>query len=68
VARARVNQPAPARLSLLRANRVRASARKQWATGANTIRATLPRTLPKGRWTAELRVGSLRFKRTIRIG
>jgi hypothetical protein len=68
VARARINQPALARLALLRASRVGASARKPWAAGVNTIRATLPRTLPRGRWTAELRVGSLRFKRTIRIG
>lgn len=68
VARARVNRPALARLALLRASRVGASARKPWAAGANTIRATLPRALPRGRWTAELRVGSLRFRRTIRIG
>lgn len=68
VARARITQPALARLALRRADRVRASARKQWLEGANSIRASLPRSLPRGRSTAELRVGSLRFKRTVRIG
>jgi hypothetical protein len=68
VAQARVNQPAVARLVLLRAGPVHASARKQWRAGLNTIRVALPRSLPRGRWTAELRVRSLRFKRTVRIG
>jgi hypothetical protein len=68
VARARINQPAVARLALLRANRVRSSARKRWAAGTNTISTTIPRTVRRGRWTAELRVGALRFRRTIRIG
>jgi hypothetical protein len=68
VARARINRPALARLALRRANRTRATARKRWSAGANTIRAVLPRTLSPGRWTAELRVGSLRYRRGIRIG
>ena len=68
VARARINQPALARLALLRGRRIRASARKLWRAGPNTIRTTLRRPLPRGRWTAELRVGTQRFKRGIRIG
>jgi hypothetical protein len=68
VGRARINHPAVARLALMRGQRTRASARKQWAAGRNTIRAAIPRTLPRGRWTAQLRVGSQRFKRSIRIG
>jgi hypothetical protein len=68
VARARINKPALARLALRRGNRTRAMARKRWAAAANTIRALLPRTLSPGRWTAELRVGSLRYRRGIRIG
>jgi hypothetical protein len=68
VARARINQRAVARLALMRGRRIRASARKQWVAGRNTIRISLPRSLRRGRWTAELRVGSLRFRRTIRIG
>jgi hypothetical protein len=64
VARARVNQRALARLVLGR----RQLARKQWLRGLNTIRAALPRSLARGRWTAELRVGTKRFKRNIRIG
>jgi plastocyanin len=68
VGRARINHPAVARLALMRGQRTRASARKQWAAGQNTIRAPLPRSLSRGRWTAQLRVGSQRFKRSIRIG
>jgi hypothetical protein len=68
VARARVNKNALARLALKRGTRIGTSSRKQWVTGINTIRARLPRTLPPGRWTAELRVGTKRFKRGIRIG
>ncbi|HET6643138.1 MAG TPA: hypothetical protein VFG93_07670 [Gaiellaceae bacterium] len=68
VARARVTQPAIAKLALQQAKRTRFSARKRWAAGPNTIRIALPRSLPSGRWTAELRVGTLRFKRVIRIG
>jgi hypothetical protein len=67
VARARVNQSALARLALMRGKRVGASARKQWVAGANTIRAAVPARL-RGRWTAQLRVGSLRFRRIVRIG
>jgi plastocyanin len=68
VARARINHPAMARLALTRGRRVRTSARKQWVAGPNTIRARLPGSLRRGRWVAELRVGTLRFKRNIRIG
>jgi hypothetical protein len=68
VARARINKPALARLALRRGNRTAAAARKPWGTGMNTIRTRLPRTLSPGRWTAELRVGSLRYRRAIRIG
>lgn len=68
VARARVNQPVIARLDARRGRHVRRSARKQWRPGVNTIRTTVPRSLPSGRWTAELRVGANRFKRSIRIG
>jgi plastocyanin len=68
VARARINHPALARLALMRAQRTRASARKQWAAGPNTIRAAVPRALRRGRWTAELRVGPQRFRRIVRIG
>jgi hypothetical protein len=68
VARARVNRPALARLAVLRAGHIRATARKRWAAGANTVRAALPRTARPGRWIAELRVGSLRYRRSIRIG
>lgn len=67
VARARINHPAVARLSLLRGRRVPVSARKQWAAGANTLRKPLPERV-RGRWTAELRVGTQRFRRLIRIG
>jgi hypothetical protein len=68
VARARITRPAIAKLALQRRGRTRASTRKRWTTGPNTIRIALPRSLPRGRWTAELRVGTLRFKRVIRIG
>lgn len=68
VGRARINHPAPARLALLRGRRLRASARKQWTAGPNTIRTLLPRSVRRGRWTAELRVGTQRFRRAIRIG
>jgi hypothetical protein len=68
VARASINKPALARLAIRRGKRTRATARKRWKAGANTIRALLPRTLSPGRWTAELRVGSLRYRRGIRIG
>jgi hypothetical protein len=67
LAYARVNQPATAHLRLVRGKRVPASARKPWTTGANTIRAAVPRGL-SGRMTAELRVGTQRFKRLIRFG
>jgi hypothetical protein len=52
----------------MRGKRTHVSSRKRWTAGPNTIRTALPRSLPKGRWTAELRVGTLRFKRVIRIG
>jgi hypothetical protein len=52
----------------MRGKHTRASSRKRWTTGPNTIRIALPSSLPSGRWTAELRVGTLRFKRVIRIG
>jgi plastocyanin len=68
VARARVTRPASARLRLMRRTRTVASARKRWATGANAIRATLPRAIATGRWTAVLQVGSKTYKRSIRIG
>lgn len=68
VARARINRAATARLALMRGKRTHASARKRWTAGPNTIRAALPRSLRKGRWTAELRVGPRLFKRVIRIG
>jgi hypothetical protein len=68
VARARVNKPAQARLVLMRGRLIRASARKLWVAGPNTIRATLPGSLRRGRWVAELRVGTSRFRRGIRIG
>jgi hypothetical protein len=68
VARARINQPAAARLALARKGRTRASARKAWAEGPNKIQLGLPGTLARGRWTAMLRVGTHRFKRDIRIG
>jgi hypothetical protein len=68
VARARITRAATARLALMRGKRTRASSRKQWTAGPNTIRTAVPRSLPSGRWTAELRVGALRFKRVIRIG
>ena len=68
VARARINKPAQARLLLWRGRRVGASARKQWVPGPNAIRASLPGSLRRGRWVAELRVGSSRFRRSIRIG
>jgi hypothetical protein len=66
--RARLNQPAVARLALVRGKRVRAGARKQWVAGGNTIRAALPASISRGRWTAELKVGTQRFRRAIRIG
>jgi hypothetical protein len=68
VGRARINHPALARLALMRGKRTRAAARKDWLPGPNSIRTTLPRSLPPGRWTAQLRVGAARFRRTIRIG
>jgi plastocyanin len=68
VARARITRAASARLALLRGKRTQVSSRKRWTAGPNTIRTALPRSLPSGRWTAELRVGTLRFKRVIRIG
>jgi plastocyanin len=68
VARARINHPAVARLALKRGLRTRATKRKQWASGANAIWTNLPRSLPRGRWTAELRVGPQRFRRIVRIG
>jgi hypothetical protein len=68
VARARINKRAQARLALMRGRLVRASARKQWVAGPNTIRAMLPGSLRRGRWVAELRVGTSRFRRNIRIG
>jgi hypothetical protein len=68
IARARSNKPALARLTLLRGRRARAAARKQWAAGMNTIRVAAPPRAQRGRWTAELRVGPLRFKRSIRFG
>jgi plastocyanin len=68
VARARITRPATARLALMRGKRTHASSRKRWVAGPNTIRIALSRSLPSGRWTAELRVGTLRFKRVIRIG
>jgi hypothetical protein len=68
VGRARINHPALARLALMRGKRVGAAARKHWVAGPNSIRTTLPRSLRPGRWTAQLRVGTTRFKRTIRIG
>jgi hypothetical protein len=68
VARARITRAAAARLALMRGKRTHVSSRKRWTAGPNTIRTALPRSLPKGRWTAELRVGTLRFKRVIRIG
>jgi plastocyanin len=68
IARARSNKPALARLTLFREKRARAAARKRWAAGMNTIRVAVPPRPQRGRWTAELRVGSLRFKRSIRFG
>jgi plastocyanin len=68
VARGRINKAATAALALLRKQRVRASARKRWSVGMNTIRLVPPAGLRRGRWTAELRVGTLRFRRTIRFG
>jgi hypothetical protein len=68
VARGKTNKPAAARLALLRKHRVRASARKRWTAGTNNIRLRVPATLAHGRWTAELRVGTLRFRRSIRFG
>jgi plastocyanin len=68
VARARINRPATANLALARKGRTRASARKRWASGPNRIQVGLPRSLPRGRWTAELRVGPQRFRRIVRIG
>jgi len=68
VARARIDRPAPAKLALVKGRRTRASARKNWLGGGNAIRLRLPRSLAHGRWTAELSVGSLRFRRDIRIG
>lgn len=68
VARARIDGAALAKLALARGSRTRSSARKTWRPGLNTIRLRLPRALPRGRWTALLRVGDHRFKRTIRFG
>ncbi|MGH3081562.1 MAG: hypothetical protein ACRDNH_10575, partial [Gaiellaceae bacterium] len=68
VARARITKRALARLSLKRGRQTPAAARKQWVAGTNTIRAVLPKSLARGRWTAELRVGTKRFERSIRIG
>jgi hypothetical protein len=68
VARARINKRAVARLVLSRGQMIRRSARRLWAAGPNVIRLRVPRSLPGGRWTAELRVGTKRFKRSIRIG
>jgi hypothetical protein len=68
VARGRINKAAVARLALLRGRRVRAAARRPWIAGTNTIRVAVPPRPQRGRWTAELRVGTLRFKRIIRFG
>jgi plastocyanin len=68
VARARIDGRATAKLALLRGSRTRASARKTWRAGLNTMQLRLPRALPRGRWTAVLQVGAHRFKRTIRFG
>lgn len=67
-ARGRINKAATATLALLRKQRARASARKRWSAGMNTIRLVVPARLPRGRWTAEFRVGTLRFRRSIRFG
>jgi hypothetical protein len=67
VARARINMRAVARLSLIRDKRIRRSVRKQWLAGRNAIRVVVP-PRARGRWTAELRVGTMRFRRTIRFG
>jgi plastocyanin len=68
LARARVTRAATAKLSLVRGRRTQASARKRWVAGANTIQAALPASLPRGRSTAVLQVGSRRFSRSVRIG
>jgi hypothetical protein len=68
VARARINHRAVARLVLSRGQRLRRVARRLWVPGRNAIRVPVPRPLPSGRWRAELRVGKLRFERSIRIG
>jgi plastocyanin len=68
VARARIDGAATAKLALARGSRIRSSARKTWRPGLNTIQLRLPRSLPRGRWTAVLQVGNHRFKRTIRFG
>jgi plastocyanin len=67
VARARISRAALARLSLLRGRTTRRSVRRQWRPGANSIRVLIP-ARARGRWTAELRIGTLRFRRTIRFG
>jgi plastocyanin len=67
VARARITRAAVARLSLVRNRRTRASARKRWVRGTNSIRTTLPRSIRPGRWTAVLQVGTRRYSRSVRI-
>jgi plastocyanin len=67
LARARINRAAVAKLSLVRNRKTRASARKRWVRGTNSIRTTLPRSIRPGRWTAVLQVGSRRFSRPVRI-
>ena len=67
IARARVNMRAVARLSLRRGRSTRRAVRKQWLPGPNAIRITAPPNA-RGRWTAELRVGTQRFRRSIRFG
>jgi hypothetical protein len=52
----------------MRGKKTRAWSRKRWVAGPNTIRIALPSSLHSGRWTADLRVGALRFKRIVRIG
>src|SRR5215211_5768320 len=67
VARARIDKPTVAGLTLKRGDVTRRVVRKRWLTGPNAIRARAP-AHARGRWTAELRVGTLRFRRIIRFG
>src|SRR5215204_586822 len=67
LARARINVRIRAQLSLKRERSTRRSVRKQWLPGSNTIRIKVP-PKTRGRWTAELRVATQRFRRSIRFG